>query len=223
MLDGLDETEPSLRDRYLLPWLARLIQHYPEGRILVSSRPSGYPAGALERLGFDECDLLDFGRPQIAEYTCHWCTAVRLARNEPEPEARAAGKTDGEQILDGFKGNPYIHDLVRNPLMLSAICLVNWFEGGQLPQDRALLYRLCVEGLLHHWDQRRGIHSEYGLEEKLRVSREVALAMQAQDLAEFGADGVLGVFNQRGEIPRLCRGDSNSLTFRGVHRGNSMP
>ncbi|WP_445633311.1 hypothetical protein NSTC745_04960 [Nostoc sp. DSM 114161] len=71
--------------------------------------------------------------------------------------------------------------------MLSAICLVNYFEGGRLPEDRALLYRLCVEGLLHNWDQRGGIHSEFGFDEKLRTCREVALAMQTEDRAEYNA------------------------------------
>lgn len=78
--------------------------------------------------------------------------------------------------------------------MLSAICLVNYFEGGQLPKDRAVLYKLCVEGLLHHWDQRRGIHSEFSLDEKLRACREVALTIQANDHAEIEADKVLKVF-----------------------------
>ncbi len=91
----------------------------------------------------------------------------RLARNEPQDEARHEGGKDGDRIVGGFKENLYVRDLARNPLMLSAICLVDYFEGGRLPQDRCLLYRLCVEGLLHHWDQRRGIHSEFGLGEKL--------------------------------------------------------
>ena len=78
--------------------------------------------------------------------------------------------------------------------MLSAICLVNYFEGGELPKDRALLYRLCVEGLLHHWDQRRGIRSDFALDEKLRVRREVALAMQAEDLAEYEIEKVQEIF-----------------------------
>lgn len=190
MLDGLDETEPELRDGCILPWLQELCQKYPDCRYLVSSRPVGYPVGALRELKFVECDLLDFGKDEIAEYTRHWCTAIRLARNEPEEEARREGDADGKQIVDSFKGHPYINNLARNPLMLSAICLVNYFEGGQLPSDRAMLYRLCVEGLLHHWDQRRGIRSEFTLEEKLRVCREVALAMQADDRAEYEAERV---------------------------------
>lgn len=194
ILDGLDETEPELRDRYILPWLFELCNEYGDCRYLVSSRPVGYSPGMLRRLEFVECDLLDFREPQIQEYTRHWCTAIRLARNEPEDEARREGTADGDQIVDGFKNHPYICNLARNPLMLSAICLVNYFEGGQLPEDRALLYQLCVEGLLHHWDQRRGIHSEFTLDEKLRTCREVALAMQADDRAEYEGEKVQEIF-----------------------------
>jgi hypothetical protein len=194
VLNGLDETEPELRDRYLLPWLRDLCQQYQNCRYLVSSRPVGYPPGALRTLEFAECDLLDFGEDEIAEYTSHWCTAVRLARNEPGEEARREGAADGERIVAGFKDHPYIRNLARNPLMLSAICLVNYFEGGQLPRDRAVLYKLCVEGLLHHWDQHRGIHSEFGFDEKLRACREVALTMQADNLAEYEADKVEAIF-----------------------------
>jgi hypothetical protein len=196
MLDGLDETEPELRDGCILPWLHKLCLDYPNCGYLVSSRPVGYPVGALRSPGFVECDLLDFGTDEIGEYTRHWCTAIRLARNEPEEEARREGEVEGIQILESFKGHPHISNLARNPLMLSAVCLVNYFEGGQLPRDRAVLYRLCVEGLLHHWDHRRGIRSEFTLNEKLRVCREVALAMQSDDRAEYEADKLCEIFEE---------------------------
>jgi len=205
MLDGLDETEPELRDRYLLPWLRDLCHQYSRCRYVISSRPVGYPPGMLRTLRFAECHLLDFEEPQIGEYVRHWCTAVRLARNEPTEEARREGVIDGERIVKSFTDHPYICNLARNPLMLSAICLVNYFEAGELPQDRALLYKLCVEGLLHHWDQRRGIRSEFGLEEKLRVCREVALAMQADDRAEYEAGRVQTIF--AGVLGNAARAD----------------
>ncbi len=194
MLDGLDEVEPELRDNYVLPWLRDICQQYPKCWYLISSRPVGYPPGMFRTLGFGECELLNFGEDEVSDYTRHWCTAVRLARNEPAEEARREGAADGQRIVDGFRDYPFIRNLASNPLMLSAICLVNYFEGGELPQDRALLYKLCVEGLLHHWDQRRGIRSEFGLEEKLRCCREVALAMQADDRAEYEAEKVQEVF-----------------------------
>ncbi|KOP24520.1 hypothetical protein AMR41_20565 [Hapalosiphon sp. MRB220] len=196
MLDGLDEAEPELLNKYLIPWLFGLLKQYPKCHYLISSRPVGYPPGLLTKQKFVECDLLDFDKSQVQEYTCHWCTAVRLARNESESEARREGESDGKNIIDGFRDHPYIRDLARNPLMLSAICLINYFEGGRLPEDRALLYQLCVEGLLHNWDQRRGIHSEFGFDEKLRVCREVALAMQAEDRAECDADRVQEIFTK---------------------------
>lgn len=190
MLDGLDETDPGLLETHVLPWLESLLTRYPRCHYLISSRPVGYPPGRLRALEFEECDLLDFEAPQIRDYARHWCTAVRLAQNEPAEEARREGSADGDRIVAGFEDQPYIHDLARNPLMLSAICLVNYFEGGELPKDRALLYQLCVEGLLHNWDQRRGIHSEFTLDEKLRVCREVALNMQADDRAEYPAERI---------------------------------
>jgi hypothetical protein len=196
LLDGLDETEPEMRDCYLIPWLRDLCDRYPACHYLVSSRPIGYPPSALRSLGFVECDLLDFGPSEIAEYAQHWCTAVRLARNEPEAEARREGIKDGGEIIGSFQDNPYIRHLARNPLMLSAICLVSYFESGRLPEDRAVLYRLCVEGLLHHWDQRRGIRSEFTLEEKLRTSRHVALAMQSQDRAECPLEEIEHLFGE---------------------------
>jgi NACHT domain len=194
MLDGLDETEPELRDQFVIPWLCQLCEDHPDCAFIVSSRPVGYPAGALGKLGFVDSDLLDFDDDQIREYCRHWCTAVRLAQNEPADEARCEGTREGDEVVKGFKDHPYIRDLAKNPLMLSAICLVNYFEHGKLPEDRALLYKLCVEGLLHHWDQRRGIHSEFSLDEKLRACREVAIAMQADNLAEYGSDRVEAIF-----------------------------
>ena len=193
MLDGLDEIDPALRDACLLPWLSEMCQQYPHCRYVVSARPAGYAPGALRELGFVECEMQDLDDAQVREFTRHWSTAVRLARNEPESEARREGAVDGERIVVGFQDHPYIRHLARNPLMLSAICLVNYFEGSDLPQDRALLYRLCVEGLLHNWDRRRGIRSDYSFDEKLRVCREVALAMQADDRAEYEAEKVLAV------------------------------
>lgn len=194
MVDGLDETEPESRDGLILPWLSELCGRYLNCRYLVSSRPVGYPPAALRALEFAECQLLDFDDDQVGTYARHWCTAVRLARNEPEEQARREGTTGGDAIVAGFHEHGYIRTLARNPLMLSAICLVNYFESGVLPKDRALLYRLCVEGLLHHWDQRRGIRSEFSLQDKLRACREVALAMQVDDRAEYEATNVRAVF-----------------------------
>jgi hypothetical protein len=205
MVDGLDELEASLRERRLIPWIRDLCETYPACRFLLSSRAMGYEPGTLEELGFARCELLDFDEGQISTFTQHWCTAVRLARNEPEGEARREGRAEGDRILANISRDRYILDLAQNPLMLSTICLVDYFEGGRLPGNRSLLYKLCIEGLLHYWDERRGIHSEFGLEEKLRVCREIAMSMQDDDRAEYEAKRVREVF--RKVFPERRRAD----------------
>ena len=195
MLDGLDEIEPELRDQYLIPWLLKLQKTYPKCNYLIASRPVGYSSGMLQKFKFVESELIDFNPEQIKTYTRNWCTAVRLARNELEAEARREGENDGNKIAEDIQKSPYIRDLARNPLMLSAICLVYYFESGKLPDDRAILYQLCVEGLLHNWDHRRGINSEFSFSEKLRACREVALAMQVDDSAEYEANKVRTIFS----------------------------
>jgi len=194
MLDGLDEVDPADRDDYLIPWFVKLVKQYGDCKYVVSSRPVGYPTGLLNELGFAESDLLDFDPDQVTEYVCHWCTALRLAGNESRDEAEREGDREGQEIAWSFQGHTYIPNLVRNPLMLSAVCLVSRFQRGHLPEDRAELYKLCVEGLLHYWDERRGIHAEFGLDEKLRVCREVAMAMQSEDTAEYKGHRVLKRF-----------------------------
>lgn len=196
MLDGLDETEPELRNDLIIPWFLRLINDYPKCRFLLSSRHVGYPIGILKNFRFSESELCNFDEEQISEFCRHWCTSVRLARNEMDDEARREGSMDGERIVAGFKQHPYVSNLAKNPLMLSAICLVNFFEGGELPKDRAMLYRLCAEGLLHNWDQRRGIRSEFGFDEKLRACRDVAIAMQVDDRAEYETGKIAAIFKE---------------------------
>ena len=193
LLDGLDEVEPKQRDTSVLPWFRKLCEEYPDCRFVITSRPVGYPSDSLDGIGFMESNLLDFNEEQILEYVQHWHIAVRLVRNEPTEEARRKGIEDGETLVAQFKDHPYTANLARTPLMLSAICLVNFFEGGELPKDRALLYKLCVEGLLHHWDQRRGIQSKFSFSDKLKVCREVAIFMQHRDKAEVSAKDVLDI------------------------------
>ncbi len=196
LLDGVDEVHPDEREARLLPWLHGLVAEFPHGRYVVSSRPTGYAAGTLADDSFDECDLLHFDAEQMQEYARHWCTSVRLSRREPEAEAREQGAEDGDAIVAGFEDTPHIADLAQTPLMLSAICLVYYYERGELPDDRVKLYRMCVEGLLHNWDDRRGLRSDFSLEEQLRACRDLALVMQIDGRAESDEAEVLDVFTE---------------------------
>lgn len=184
IVDGLDESTTQNRIDRLLPWLEDIIRTFPRTRIVVTSRPAGYPPGWLTELGFTECDLAPFDGDQALEFAQHWHIARMLAENKPLEEAKRDGEEAGSALHTSFTSHPHVRDLAQSPLMLAAICLVHHFEGGRLPDDRALLYKLCVEGLLHNWDQGRGIQTGFPLEEKLRVCRHLAIQMQQLATAE---------------------------------------
>jgi hypothetical protein len=186
MLDGLDEVAPEHNER-VLAWICDLVKRYPRSRYVISARPAAYPTSLVRSLRLAVRDLCDFSADQVRDYAMKWSSAVGLLQNVPADEARRAGELEGDEIAKAVQANPYVENLAKNPLMLSTVCLVRYFEGGQFPDDRAVLYERCVEGLLHTWDQRRKIKSDFSLEEKLRVCRELAIAMQTDDKAEYPA------------------------------------
>jgi hypothetical protein len=196
LLDGLDETEPSVRDGVLLPWLARLLNAHPTWRTVITSRPAGFPEAAFTGSQSDSSEvtfkqwhpalyaLQDFGPEEVAAYLRNWSIQVRIAQNESVPEATSRGCEEAEAIAASVRSHPAVKDLARTPLLLSAICLVYRFEGGKLPEDRAALYRLCVEGLLDRWEAQKGLTSPFTADLKLRVCKELAASMMKARTAE---------------------------------------
>jgi len=201
MLDGLDEVNPELRDQQLIPWLQQLIKNYPQCHYLISTRPVGYPQGVLEKLDFTIMELESFEEQQIQNYCKQWCIGIYRARNELAKEAKIKGTEEGNKIYQGILGRPEVRNLVTNPLMLSTVCIIYFYYGGRLPDDRAQLYQYCVEGLLHHWDQRKQIHSEFRLDEKQQVCQEIAIAMQSQNMAEISSEKALSIIKVVLPIP----------------------
>jgi hypothetical protein len=200
LLDGLDETEPSTRDGMPLPWVASLLKTHPTWRVVATSRPAGFPKSAFAPPEGEPSEgepsegtfslwhpvlytLEEFGPEEAGAYLRSWCTQVRIASNESAAEAARRGREDAAKIARSVDRHPAVKELARTPLLLSAICLVYRFEGGKLPDDRATLYRLCVEGLLDRWDAQKGLRSPFRLEEKLWVCRELAAWMMSADRA----------------------------------------
>jgi len=199
MLDGLDECEPTQRDGKLLPWLRKVIERYPDNRYLVSTRPVAYAPETLLGMGFAERELREFDEVQSKTYVQQWCAAIDLTPN-PSPSGKGidnsfphrAGAVLADRITAAITKDETTRSLARNPLLLAALCLTFYFDD-RTDLDRNTLYRTCIEGLLHHWDVRRGIRSTFTLEEKLRACREIAIAMHDEDRAEYTAAQVLRV------------------------------
>jgi predicted NACHT family NTPase len=101
--------------------------------------------------------LCEFTLEQIRAYAIRWSKAVALAEGALPEEAEEASVQAAVTLVDRTERNPYVQRLATNPLMLSTLCLVQRYEGDTLPNRRVVLYQLCVEGLLFHRDNRRGL------------------------------------------------------------------
>ncbi len=129
-------------------WLADLVARYPDCRYVVATGPgTGAPGGALAA-GFAVAHLDAFDDARVHAGATRWCTAARLARGEPDVDARRAGRRDGDAVFDACARHPDILGLARRPLWLSAICLAHDAGDRDLPRDRVGLVQRGVEAML---------------------------------------------------------------------------
>ena len=249
MIDGLDEIDPSLREQQLIPWVRQLCESYPDCRFLISSRPLGYASSSLEGLGFHESELQDFDDQRITEFTRHWCTAVRLARNEPLDEARREGGNDGDRIALGFKENPYVRELAqpahalgglpgrllrgrtatsgsvlraRKSINVTNEVRVQLYHQAQYNQCvtiidlRALALQALCRGIVASLGPETGHPLGIRARREAALCREVALAMQVDDRAEYEAEKVKMIFQQL--FPTSGRADQLFEHILAAHR-----
>lgn len=188
LIDGLDEIIPEKRNS-LTNWIFDLIELYPNTRYIISSRPAGYQSDLFKKFGFSEFMLCDFNVGQIHDYVRRWIKAVQLAEGASPEEADAESTRYATALVERAAKNAYVRRIATNPLLLSTLCLVQKYEGGDLPNRRVVLYQRCIEGLLFHWDNKRGlppaIVGSLPLERKIMLLRRLALEMQVRGVAEI--------------------------------------
>ncbi|BAY74729.1 signal transduction protein [Nostoc linckia NIES-25] len=187
LIDGLDEVIPEKRQA-VMAWIRAFVEMYPNSRFVISSRPAGYQSEEFQKLGFTEVTLCNFTSEQIRKYVQRWTTAIELSESKSQEEIEQASTESADALVDSTQSNPYVRGIAANPLMLSTLCLVQKYEGGRLPNRRVVLYQRCVEGLLFHWDQKRGLPEVIlglQLSRKMLLLRRLALEMQVEGVAEI--------------------------------------
>ena len=190
LLDGLDEAAEEKRP-LLLDWISSYIDLYPDARYIITSRPAGFQSDFFRNLYFEEAILSEFDDDQIQDYTYKWSKAVAFAEGCSAEEADQISRESANTLISSVKRNPYVRRIATNPLMLSTLCLVQRYEGGELPNRRVVLYQRCVEGLLFHWDNKRNLPTailgSVPLEKKMLLLRCLAIEMQCSGVAEIKA------------------------------------
>jgi len=140
LLDGLDEINANLRD-----WLAESVEDflidYPGCKIILSGRPHGVKGAVVDCFGDWQIKINPLNQEQIENFVNRWFCYI-------QEEAPGVCTKAANDMLAEMKAHPYINELNDTPLMLTAICLL-FYDGNELPGQRAELYQKFIEYLLH--------------------------------------------------------------------------
>ena len=180
LLDGLDEVADESERRRMSEWVDRLVTIYPRNRYVVTSRPPGYESAPLEN-GFTVLRIRDFTGAEIRQFAASWCLAVELAvQGEDNPTTRRRARKAAQDLVSAIESNADIRKLAVNPLLLSIIALVHRYRAT-LPRRRVDLYAECVDVLLGHWDEAKGLAGELSPGQKRAVLQPLALMMHREE------------------------------------------
>lgn len=158
LLDGLDEVKDAGRRNRVVE---EVMDFYADSRgrgnrFLLTSRIVGYAEVRPCAEGLGECTLVDFGNEEIKAFVTRWTAAVeRQARGIGEQAVYdAAAERAG--LLRAIHDNPGARLLASNPLLLTILAVMKR-QGGELPEERVLLYEAYIKSLLSDWHRVRSL------------------------------------------------------------------
>ncbi|MFF1479198.1 NACHT domain-containing protein [Streptomyces sp. NPDC058301] len=161
LVDGVDEVPVRLRHR-TEAWLKSLIAAFPNGRYVVTTRPSAVPVDWLSRQGFAAHSLLPMDRDDIRTFIGHWHDAARGECLGAAERARLA--TYETSLRQAVGSRRDLGRLATNPLMCALLCALNRDRRMQLPRARKELYDAALDMLLVRRDTEREIAGVEGVE-----------------------------------------------------------
>jgi hypothetical protein len=138
VLDGLDEVILPEERKLIRDMISSFSTTYPETRILVTSRFVGYDEMPLNNNAFLHFVMNTFNNTQKEDFVRKWYTERETNLAERE---RAIGG-----FLEALKDDR-VSEMASNPLLLTIMALVHSSEHD-LPKQRAVLYRKCVEAFI---------------------------------------------------------------------------
>ena len=166
LLDGLDEAPDRISRESLSRLIERAAEHYGRCRFVVTSRPPAYTEGTVLP-AFAHARIDPLSDQAMDTFLARWCEAIYAG------DAVAAGK-HADELRQALDARPDIREMVRNPVMLTALAVVHWNER-RLPEQRAELYDSILTWLSRSREQRPGRPTA---ERTLALLGHLALAMQ---------------------------------------------
>ena len=149
LIDGIDEINTTYLRHNIVDKINSFIAQYPQNKIIVSSRITGYQETSLN-MNFKHFLVEDFNRKQIARFVNNWYSAIYETETSEELELAS-------DLLKSINSNQSVYLLAKNPLLITIIALMH-YQGCSLPDKRVSLYESSIDTFLENWvKQRTGI------------------------------------------------------------------
>ena len=227
LLDGLDEVADEGARARVADWIEEALPHHADSHFAVTCRHAGYVPEARLSEQLLELHLAPLGTAEAEEFISSWYHIVehsqRLDRDEAEAEARRRAGDLIERLRQPDFRAARVFELTRNPLLLTAICLVHR-DNQRLPHRRADLYEDCTKVLLELWRGAKGLQLSLDAKAARRVLEPVALWMHGEEerrsatveelapTVEPQLAAVKAPFETAGEFLKAIRDESGLLT-----------
>ena len=159
LLDGADEMSSGTHASSLQAIAYQITGWVGQARIVLTCRQNLWDSYAHDVETFDSYRTLEFSYPtQVEQFIENW-----FAPSSAEEATR------GQRLCVALheRGRERIQDLVRNPLLLTLLCLDWHVREGKLPKTRAALYEQFTEDF-YEW-KKKEIPTTYQQREQLNA------------------------------------------------------
>jgi hypothetical protein len=190
LLDGLDEV-PSQTDRNKVAQAIGSLSNASNNNNIwiVTSRIVGYKAQLHH--SFVTAIVQPLTPAQVEGFILQWYQRKFLVSGFPTDELEYQKEIHdrrAKHLVNTLKLNSGLASLATNPMLVSLIALLHSVQI-ELPENRALLYRDCVELLADRWDLFRGIQQadnlEVAIHQKISLLISIAWYMHENRLKEI--------------------------------------
>ena len=171
-MDGLDEVSTNIIRDKVQEQLRQVSGEYRNNRFILTCRTQ--IMGSMP-VGFTSVEVADFNQKQVEQFVQNWFKA--------SGQSGARAKEQWETISGAIANKPDLKELAVTPVLLSLMCLVLQDEG-EIPSDRAWLYKKGIKLLLSRWNDGKQID---GLEVGTETYRELSIEDKEALLIEIAA------------------------------------
>ena len=207
LLDGLDEVPDANVDN-VVHKVQNFVNQYRQNRFIISSRRVVNIGASTQ---FANVEVADFDDSQIKRYIYNWFTSMSNGSTR-----RLDGEITTADLCWGTLNateHQVTKELVRNPLLLTFLCLV-YGKTHNFPRNRAALYEKALNIFLEKWPDEKHVSRDSSVSQYLNIWDEERLLSEIA-AKNFEEDCLL--FKKNELVDQIKEfGERNSITLSKV-------